>query len=221
MSFSKTIILVNVGYPRKCSSWWKEKKSSAVYSKLQVLRFRYLYFGFVSWTLINIDGFEHAKWNNLICFTGNVCLQFVFIAFKRLDFHHKIDHRTIEASFLKRYGKCTWWLTECFTIMNCGAGSEISYRLLRLHQNEHGTYLGSNNKFNDLCDIVTSISIMCVTVLWTNGNKSPRCEFLCRNTHNKNTKLDLWPRVTKIPDEMKWKESKIIPIRSVTAHRLI
>ena len=125
------------------------------------------------------------------------------------------------ASFFKRYGKCTWWLTECFTIMNCGAGSEISYRLLRLHQNGHGTYLGSNNKFNDLCDIVTSISIMCVTVLWTNGTKSPRCEFLCRNTHNKNTKLDLWPRVTKIPDEMKWKESKIIPIRSVTAHRLI
>ena len=39
----------------------KEKKSSAGYSELQVLRFRYLYFGFVSLTLINIDRIEHPN----------------------------------------------------------------------------------------------------------------------------------------------------------------
>ena len=41
----------------------------------------------------------------------------------------------------------------------------ISYRYLRLHHNEHRTDLASNNEFNDLCDIVMSISMMCVTVL--------------------------------------------------------
>ena len=45
--------------------------------------------------------------------------------------------------------------------------------------------------------------------------------FLCRNTHKKNTKLDLLHKYTRIPDEKKWKESRKNPIRSVTTHRVI
>ena len=59
VSSSETIILPNVilesVYPGG------RKRISAHFSKLQVLRFRYLYFGFVSLTLINVDGYEHAK----------------------------------------------------------------------------------------------------------------------------------------------------------------
>ena len=80
-----------------------------------------------------------------------------------------------------------WWFEGNWKLWTrvCDKGffifpGKISFRYPRSYQNERETYLASNNKFKYLCDIVISISMMCVTVLWTprlwnNSNKFPRC----------------------------------------------